>query len=311
MEDLQSLRHFVRFFAGKIEELMDQGGFHEGFMPVLFNQFEAESKHFNPASRDEMHDFQSPVYIDEEVAAVAAEFEWTEHVGNRIHADSVAQACTESHHTSSHADQAAVSGMPVVDRINLLRIGSPPITGDSMEKFRQILVHGSHLQMCRVALEEKGLSFVLPQQALMVVTPEQYPDARHALKGLELHPYHLVVAEQFDYVIEEILADFPYKRRPRVKNGAAGRQELATGQQMELDEGDIAEEGSSLAGKAKSPESSAQYPEFIVARTFLCDAPVLKSASGVCQSTTEVQVDEQESISHYGYHRGFNPRRFA
>jgi len=183
-----------------------------------------------------------------------------------------------------------------------------------MEVFRQILLHGSHLQMCRNALEEKGLSFVLPQQALMVVTPEQYPDARHALKGIELHPYHLVVAEQFDYLIEEILADFPYKRRPRVKNGIAGRQELRglpRSPQMESDESDIAEEGSSLAGKAKRPEPSVQYPTFIEARTFLCEAPVSKNASVVCQSTTEVRVDEQESTSHYGYHRGVNPRRFA
>merc|ERR1712217_338974 len=136
------------------------------------------------------------------------------------------QPGAESHQPSLSADQAAADGVPPAEKMGLLRIGSPAKPGDSLEAFRQILLHGNQLQPCRNALEEKGLSFVLPQEALMVVTPEQYADARHALKDIELHPFHLIVAEQFDYLIEEVLGDFPYKRRPRVKDGTAGRQEL-------------------------------------------------------------------------------------
>mmetsp|Transcript_26601 Transcript_26601/g.74295 ORF Transcript_26601/g.74295 Transcript_26601/m.74295 type:complete len:170 (+) Transcript_26601:1337-1846(+) len=127
----------------------------------------------------------------------------------------------------------------------------------------------------------------------MVVTPEQYADARHALKGIELHPFHLVVAEQFDYLIEEVLADFPYKRRPRVKDGTAGRQELCVtpeSPQMESVADDIAEEGTSCEEPAETPgrsETSVRSPAFVEMRTFLCEAPVLKSDASVsCHSTT-------------------------
>merc|ERR1719247_3004198 len=192
------------------------------------------------------------------------------------------------------------------------------MAGDSLETFRQILLHGKHLQMCRGALEEKGFSFVLPQQALMVVTPEQYNDVRQALQGVELHPFHLIVAEQFDYLIEEVLADFPYKRRPRVKDGTAGRQELhvlSATPQRQFDVDDLSDEDTScvlLADETRTAETSAHYPDFIEARTFLCEVPVLKSAASVsCQSTTEVHVNVTQSSSHYGYYRGTNPRRFA
>ena len=160
----------------------------------------------------------------------------------------------------------------------------------------------------------------------MVVTPEQYTTVRHALKDFELHPFHLIVAEQYDYLIEEILADFPCKRRPRVKAGAAGRQELCVftpSPKVKLDE-ETSDQGSSGdemkapgkrlqkdAEQARSLKPNAQYPGFIVSRTFLCEAPIMKSAaSASCQCTTEVQVDPHQSQRHYGHHRGFNARRF-
>jgi hypothetical protein len=291
--------------------------------PLLFEEYKTDGKERDAASLTDFPNYfdsddEIPFHIDEDIAAASNDIEWTEHVQKRITAESVPQTGSESHQPFPHADPAAVDGVPSAEKINLLRIGSPPMAGDSLETFRQILLHGKHLQMCRNALEEKGFSFVLPQQALMVVTPEQYTDARHALKGVELHPFHLIVAEQFDYLIEEVLADFSYRRRPRVKDGTAGRQELCAlprSAQMEFYEDDIAEEGTSrglLADKAICLEPSARYPDFIEARTFLCEAPVLKSDGSVsCQSTTEVKVDAQQSSSHYGYHRGTNPRRFA
>jgi len=205
------------------------------------------------------------------------------------------------------------------EKINLLRIGSPSKTGGGLDTFRQTLLYGKHLQRCRRDLEENGFSFVLPEQALMVVTPAQYADARHALKDIELHPFHLIVAEQFDYLIEEILAEIPCKQRPRVKDGTAGRQELCvlpTSPQNEDDaESDMAEDGIGSAVGAETSESSetrTQLPGFVVQRTFLCEAPVLKSNASVsCHSTTEVQIDLQQSSSHYGYSRGVNPRRFG
>merc|ERR1719482_1911148 len=138
----------------------------------------------------------------------------------------------------AEAEDAMAVG--IAEKVHLLRIGSPPAPGSSSEKFRDILLHGAHLRPCRKALEDHNLDFVLPQGALMVVTPQQYHDVRCALKGQELHPFHLIVAEQFEYLIEEILTDkFPsFKNRPRVKSGAAGRQELqmAGGQGLELEE---------------------------------------------------------------------------
>ena len=52
----------------------------------------------------------------------------------------------------------------------------------------------------------------------MVVTPQQYPHAREALIGHELHPFNIISAEVFEYVIADKLdREFPsFKLRPRI-----------------------------------------------------------------------------------------------
>lgn len=310
VKDLLFVHDFLRFAGSRGCE---SGSFGDRDMPFLFKEFHAQREH---STLHEIEHSETPARIDEEVAATMADIGWADEVEKRVHADLGVQPA-EPAQPSSHIGHAAMEG---VEKINLLRIGSPSKSGRSLETFRQTLLHGKHFQRLQSDLEDHGLSFVLPEQALMLVTPAQYADARRALKDIELHPFHLIVAEQFDYLIEEILADIPCKQRPRVKDGAAGRQELCAlprKPRMEDDDQEyhMAEEGTGSEAEAdmsESPETGAQLRTFVVRRTFLCEAPVLKSDTSVsCHSTTEVHVDLQQSSSHYGYSRGVNPRRFA
>ncbi|CAK0891182.1 unnamed protein product [Prorocentrum cordatum] len=318
IEDMAFVSEFMRFLTHKADILMYRGGFSELVVPSLFNEFEKEYHIQASPAVHENQRFETPLSVDEEVAASLADVEWTEHVEKRIHTDLAAQPGSEPYQSVPSIVQPAVDSAPSAEKIHILRFGSLSNPGDAVNTFRQELLHGSHLRPCRDALTENGLSFVLPQEALMVVTPEQYAEVKHALKDTELHPFHLIVAEQFEYLIEEILADFPCKRRPRVKGSNAGRQELCSlpkSPRMEPDEEDTAEAGSSCKEQAEASgqsETGVCRQAFIEMRTFLCEAPVLKSDASVsCQSTTEVHVDGQFSHSHYGYRRGLNPRRFA
>lgn len=140
----------------------------------------------------------------------------------------------------------------------------------------------------------------------MVVTPEQYPFANSALIGHEVQHFHLIVGEQFEYLVEEILSSkFPsFKTRPRINMGAQLDMIEKTKQKHDYEDEAVA---SQLEfEQTKMLEESG----FQVERTFLCHCrDVLKDAHSVAQSSTEIHTKNQPSRSHYASKRGTNPRR--
>ena len=68
------------------------------------------------------------------------------------------------------------------------------------------MLEGPTLRPCRTALADAVYEYVLPQGALVLVNPEHYLDATRALVGIEPRPFHLIVEESLEYLIEEVLA---------------------------------------------------------------------------------------------------------
>lgn len=251
---------------------------------------------------------------DEEVIASRATVAWVEHVEQRIQ-DSIGdprEAAIVDPDISLSSDVAAVA-----EKIHLLRFGSPRCGADSSESFRDAMLRGPELQLCRVALANAGFEYILPEESLMVVKPEQYLDVRNALSGIELHPFHIVITETLEYLLDEILMQFPFKRRPRLKPGDRGRHVLNL-----VASSEVPPQSSGLSSANTDYQDSfandsnheivdvlnpSFFEEFINSRTFLCEAPLLRGASSVVQSTTEVVACE--SVTHYGQFRGTNPRR--
>lgn len=103
-----------------------------------------------------------------------------------------------------------------------------------------------------------------------------------SLEGHELRPYHVVVSDEYQHLVEESLLAISFRRRPKLKPGV----------------------GRSLLVDA-SPDTHAQdvFDDFPMTlepvRTFLCCVHDLYSASSVVQSTVE----------HYG--ATTNPRRYV
>jgi len=144
--------------------------------------------------------------------------------------------------------------------------------------------------------------------AMLAVKPEHYNDVRHALVNFALHPFHIIVAESLEYLIEEALAMLPYKQRPRVKLGKHGRQEV----HITSPEERIPVFASVVDQRSSDSVRSLDEGPFgiiDVQRTFLAFVPLSRDAQTLAQSTTEV-VDEQPG-AHYASKRGCNPRRKA
>jgi len=112
------------------------------------------------------------------------------------------------------------------EKVHILRFGSPPAGGDGLQQFRATLLEGPHLRSCREALQDIGCSCELHGGALMFVKPEQAKDVEFALKNKDLHPYHIFVGESMEYLVDEILANFSFRTRPKMNPDAHGRSEL-------------------------------------------------------------------------------------
>jgi len=89
-----------------------------------------------------------------------------------------------SHATSKEISQA---GDMVAEEVFLLRLGS----GDT-QTFRKQLLEGTQFQRFREALHEARHVVEQPSGALVFVKPEQFRDVMCALKGIELHPFHII-----------------------------------------------------------------------------------------------------------------------
>jgi len=121
-------------------------------------------------------------------------------------------------HQQGDASHSQAFDMPSHEKVVLLQFGSAPTAGNSTEKFRQALLHGVEMGPCREALEQSGFHCELPCGALMFVSPADFLTTVSKLEGTELRPYHVVVGESLEYLINEILARMPFKKRPRVKS---------------------------------------------------------------------------------------------
>merc|ERR1712008_121791 len=95
------------------------------------------------------------------------------------------------------------------ERIYLLRCSSAPSGGGATERARKMLLNGPELHPCREALAAAGFEFLAPGGAMLAVKPQHYHDVRRALVSFELHPFHIIVAESLEYLIEETLAKLP------------------------------------------------------------------------------------------------------
>lgn len=179
------------------------------------------------------------------------------------------------------------------EKVHLLRFG-----GGDGHLLRSALLEGPAFRPCRDSLGAAGHSCVHPSEAIVLVRPEQFSDVSTSLADHELHPFHIVITESFEYLLEEVLLGIPCRRRPREK--------LHARKQLEQPVGETAE----------GQDAKAEFLHiFDVQRTFLCLAPQYKDPRTVVQSTTEAvrsAEDAGEELRPREYHqhkRGINPRR--
>mmetsp|Transcript_23483 Transcript_23483/g.59790 ORF Transcript_23483/g.59790 Transcript_23483/m.59790 type:complete len:206 (+) Transcript_23483:13-630(+) len=99
-----------------------------------------------------------------------------------------------------------------VSEVHVLRFSK----GDTAS-IRDALLKGAQLRPCRDAQADAGYPCVLPSGAYIFVHPEQYPDVQRALCGFELRPFNVVISKPFEYLLDEVLAGFSYRNRPREK----------------------------------------------------------------------------------------------
>lgn len=178
----------------------------------------------------------------------------------------------------------------VAEEVHLLRF-----RGGDGYRFRQRLLEGPELRICRQVMDKGQCQYVLPSQALIFVKCEQYAEVLAALDDHELHPFHVVITRDLEYLLEEVLQSIPSRSRPREKKD--GRVSLGVGHMVSNDD-------------AFSDDDSDHDLPLCVSRTFICVAPQLKESCTVAQSTTEA-MNSEGAASHYGYFRGTNPRRFV
>jgi len=232
--------------------------------------------------------------IDAEVAESDAQARWVEQVEERIRASK----------NDIHGPRRQEDGGEYVEQENsehedspdekvyLLRYGC-----NATEAFRDILLSGPHLRICRESLMKEGYSCILPSGALIFVPPEHFSQVCEQLRSHELRPFNIVISTRFEGDMENALASFSYKKRPREKRKDRREIHVAPPSVSEPVNDSDYEPGETC---------SDRLVYLCEARTFICSCSFRKSASAVAQSTTEAIT---ESAFHYAYSRGTNPRR--
>lgn len=218
---------------------------------------------------------EEPADIAPDVAAERAEEQWAEHVHRR---------CRELAFGQAGAPESST------ERVFLVSFSRHP------EALRKALCEGVPLQQCRAALEDARCHWQLGSGAKVFVHPWQYKDALVAVveRGIELRPFHVIVAETLESSVEASLTDIPCRQGARVRSrGVLG--EVPTEPRVARPEAGGAGETSSPTGGGGSWQD-VDIP-LAESRTFLCAVPRLRNPESVTQSTTE---------AHNG---GVNPRR--
>lgn len=197
------------------------------------------------------------------------------------------------------------------ERVHLLQFG-----GGDGELLRDSLLHGPQFLPHRAAMENAGQSCQDPSKAIVLVRPEQYSNVRRALISFELRPYNVVLTESFEHMLREVLSAIPCRRRPSEKTRS--RQEILVAGMQQV----VATIIANISCRHRRRDAAILPADFgsmfDVRRSFICEAPHLREAFSVIQSTTEAvdtETDlrandmEQEASSYFTHFRGTNPRR--
>eukprot|EP00405_Crypthecodinium_cohnii_P021724 CAMPEP_0206477836 /NCGR_PEP_ID=MMETSP0324_2-20121206/35671_1 /ASSEMBLY_ACC=CAM_ASM_000836 /TAXON_ID=2866 /ORGANISM="Crypthecodinium cohnii, Strain Seligo" /LENGTH=374 /DNA_ID=CAMNT_0053953979 /DNA_START=435 /DNA_END=1559 /DNA_ORIENTATION=+ len=276
---------------------------------------------------------EPPARRDERLLTMQADEEWALLVERRIHGTLAPPS--ESTTCPGTSTEDMTDDAP--EKIHLLRFGS----GDGA-LFRNQLLEGSEFRSVREAMEASGYNCIHPSQAIVLVKPDQFSETSIALKGHELHPFHVIITESFEYLLDEVLAGIPCRRRPREK--ARSRRELLQAPQLQVGREDVVVLSSQnlddpATGAATptaldmdvcspcspcSPVDAVEDREvdfiFCERRTFLCFAPRLRDMASVVQSTTEAVKPHREDplallfedlTTYLDHPRGLNPRRLV
>lgn len=247
-----------------------------------------------PAMRSEGELVKSPLQVVEhdqdDEAAVISEHEaaataralWEAHVelAARSHAKTIqpadlAEAATDgvsskfTAYGSIESDVQTVASPRASDfglTVHLVEFSCSPLA------MKERLHRGPELEPVREALRQAGRKVALPSGASIFVYPEHYDTALLALKGLELRPQHVVIADAFQPLLDEAIAQLPGRASVRPKSTAP----LVTVKDCEDDEG---------CRRA-----------YVVRRTFYC------SASSGTEGDPEAQTSKERG-------RFSNPRR--
>jgi len=215
---------------------------------------------------------------------------WASFVENRIQQDNDEGVVSD-----------AAEELPQCENIYLLQFSRYP------HEWRQALMEGVALRLCRDALLGEGHTCVLTSGAKVFVHPWQYNDVKGAICGMELRPYHVIVAQSLEHLVEESLVQVPRQLKVKLKSrtvvDCVGESRIDVGAQQAGPPQDLASSTDpSLIVLSSSKErfvdiGDVGFAEFFdVHRTFLCQAMPLRSSASVTQSTTEA-------------HGGVNPRR--
>lgn len=233
-----------------------------------------------PVVIQEVHHDQPPVTIDESLVAL--------HLEHKV-ADNV--MALSAQHAAEHRD-ADPNNQQGTDRIYLLEFNRHP------EAFRKALCEGPPLQQCRTALEQAGCKWLLGSGAKVFVHPHQYAQALVDIceRGIDLRPFHVIVAESFQYHVEASLADVPCRQGARVKRHHV-LHEVATEVSTAEDAGVQASAESHFDAQGREEADEDEDIAVVISRTFLCVARRLRNPESVTQSTTEV------------HSQALNPRR--
>jgi len=204
---------------------------------------------------------------DPELLQLQADAEWASDVEMRLR---------ESHGVAGESE-----GM-IPEPVWLLQYGSHP------HEFKEALLDGVALRACRDALTAAHRCCILPDSGAKVfIKPEQWDIVMSSLSGLArpLRPYHVIVAAEYEHLVQESLLDICCRRRPKLKQPEhVGRSLLRPTSQS--------------AESAVDDVCATRIAVLTPLRTFLCCVPVLRSKDSVCQSTVS------------NYRATTNPRRF-
>jgi hypothetical protein len=148
------------------------------------------------------------------------------------------------------------------------------------------LCNNRSLRSCRESLEEAGHHWRLPSGAFIFVDPEQYNIVMRALGSTMIKAYHIVIASDLEYLLEESIAE--------IGQGAWMKAREPLRLRNVSPQGSICSDASSIRESPSTPRTWAFAVDgtesvFEYKRSFLCMAPRRRNPDSVCGSTTEAE----------------------